>query len=74
MGWFNAPVRLVRDLPIGFKLAMTVVGALALLTGVSLFALNRLDFVTGLQEMVAGQSAVELQVQLGLLVAHRTFA
>ncbi|HEY4174632.1 MAG TPA: HAMP domain-containing protein, partial [Rhodopila sp.] len=70
MGWFNAPVRLVRDLPIGFKLAMTVVGALALLTGVSLFALNRLNFVTGLQEKVTAQSVVEHQVQLSLLAAQ----
>lgn len=70
MGWFNAPVRLVRDLPIGFKLTLTVVGALALLTGVSLFALNRLDFVTALQEKVTAQSVVEHQVQLSLLAAQ----
>jgi hypothetical protein len=70
MGWFNAPVRLVRDLPIGFKLTITVVGALALLTGVSLFALNRLDFVTALQEKVTTQSVIEHQVQLSLLAAQ----
>jgi methyl-accepting chemotaxis protein len=70
MGWFNAPVRLVRDLPIGVKLTITVVGALALLTGVSLFALDRLDFVSALQEKVAAQSVVEHQVQLSLLAAQ----
>ena len=70
MGWFNAPVRLVRDLPIGYKLTITVVGALALLTGVSLFALNRLNFVTALQEKVTAQSVVEHQVQLSLLAAQ----
>jgi methyl-accepting chemotaxis protein len=70
MGWLNAPARLVRDLPIGIKLAMTVVGALSLLTGVALFALNRLDFVTAMQENVAAQSAVEHQVQRSLLAAQ----
>jgi methyl-accepting chemotaxis protein len=70
MGWLTAPVRLVRDLPIGFKLAMTVAGALALLTGVSLFAFNRLGFVTSMQANVATQSAVEHQVQRSLLAAQ----
>jgi methyl-accepting chemotaxis protein len=70
MGWLNAPVRLVRNLPIGFKLAMTVVGALSLLSGVSLFALDRLNFVTAMQDNVAAQSAVEHQVQRSLLAAQ----
>jgi methyl-accepting chemotaxis protein len=70
MGWLNAPGRLVRDLPIGFKLAMTVVGALSLLTGVSLFALDRLGFVTAMQQGVAAQSTVERQVQRGLIAAQ----
>ncbi|HEX3574674.1 MAG TPA: methyl-accepting chemotaxis protein [Rhodopila sp.] len=70
MGWLNAPIRLARDLPIGFKLAMTVVGALALLSGVSFFALNRLVFVTAMQDNVAAQSAVEHQVQRSLLAAQ----
>jgi methyl-accepting chemotaxis protein len=70
MGWLYAPVRLIRDLSIGFKLAATVVGALSLLTGVSLFALDRLSFVTAMQENVAAQSAVEHQVQRSLLAAQ----
>jgi hypothetical protein len=70
MGWLNAPVRLVRNLPIGFKLAMTVVGALSLLSGVSLFALDRLNFVTAMQDNVAAQSTVEHQVQRSLLAAQ----
>src|ERR1700733_10084323 len=70
MGWLYAPVRLVRDLSIGFKLAMTVAGALSLLAGVSLFAFDRLGFVTAMQENVAAQSAVEHQVQLSLLAAQ----
>ena len=70
MGWFNAPVRLIRDVPIGLKLSATVVGALSLLTGVSLFALDRLAFVTTMQINVATQSAVEHQVQRSLLAAQ----
>lgn len=70
MGWLQAPVRLVRDLPIGLKLALTVVGALSLLAGVSWFAFDRLRFVTAMQENVAAQSAVEQQVQHSLLAAQ----
>src|ERR1700754_2401398 len=70
MGWLKVPVRLVRDLPIGFKLALTVVGALSLLSLVSLFALNRLNFVIAMQDNVAAQSAVERQVQRSLLAAQ----
>ncbi|MEA2744666.1 MAG: hypothetical protein QOG25_3037 [Acetobacteraceae bacterium] len=70
MGWLSAPLRLVRDLPIGVKLAMTVVGALALLTGVSWFALDRLGFVTAMQRGAADQSIVERQVQRGLIAAQ----
>ncbi|HEY1410745.1 MAG TPA: hypothetical protein VGF36_01330, partial [Rhodopila sp.] len=70
MGWLKVPVRLVRDLPIGLKLALTVVGALSLLSLVSLFALNRLNFVIAMQDNVAAQSAVERQVQRSLLAAQ----
>ena len=70
MRWLYAPVRFVRDLPVGVKLATTTVGALVLLTGVSLFALDRLSFVTALQDNVAAQSAVEHQVQRSLLAAQ----
>ena len=70
MAWISAPLRLVRDLSVGIKLAATVVGALALLTGVSLFAFERLGFVTALQDNVATQSAVEHQVQHSLLAAQ----
>ena len=70
MAWLGAPVRLVRDLPIGLKLAMTVLGALSLLACVSWFALDRLRFVTQAQENVAAQSAVQRQVQHSLLAAQ----
>ncbi|WP_428490610.1 methyl-accepting chemotaxis protein [Rhodopila sp.] len=70
MRWLNLPLRLIRDLPIGVKLAATVVGALSLLTGVSLFAFDRLGFVTSMQENVAAQSAVDHQVQRSLLAAQ----
>jgi methyl-accepting chemotaxis protein len=70
MGWLYAPIRLVRDLSIGIKLAMTVLGALSLLAGLSWFALDRLGFVTAMQENVAAQSAVARQVQRSLLAAQ----
>ena len=70
MGRLYLPLRLVRDLPVGVKLAATVVGALSLLTGVSLFAFDRLGFVTAMQENVAAHSAVEHQVQRSLLAAQ----
>ncbi len=73
MGLLNArlsPVKVVLDLPIGVKLACTVVGALSLLTGVSLFALDRLNFVTSMQQHVATQSVLEHQVQRSLLAAQ----
>ena len=70
MRWLYAPGRFVRDLPVGVKLATTTAGALVLLTGVSLFALDRLSFVTALQDNVAAQSAVEHQVQRSLLAAQ----
>ncbi len=61
------PVRLVRDLPIGFKLGATVLGALVLLSGVSWFALNRLVTVGALQDGVAVQAALERRIQQALL-------
>jgi methyl-accepting chemotaxis protein len=70
MGWVNAPVRFVRDLSIAVKLASTTAGALALLIGVCLFALDRLNFVTSMQDNVTAQSAVQQQVQRGLLAAQ----
>lgn len=73
MGWLNgpySPVRLARDLPIRVKLAATVVGALLLLTGVSLFALDRLAYVAGLQQRVAAQSAIDHQIQRALIAAQ----
>lgn len=70
MGWLFAPLRLVRDLPIAFKLAATVAGALTLLVGVSWFAFNRLDFVLAMQHRASAQAATERQVQLGLIAAQ----
>ena len=70
MGWVNAPVRFVRDLSIAIKLASTTAGALTLLIGVCLFALDRLNFVTAMQDNVTAQSAEQQQVQRGLLAAQ----
>ncbi|HEX2942791.1 MAG TPA: methyl-accepting chemotaxis protein, partial [Rhodopila sp.] len=73
MGWLAgrySPVRLARDLPIRVKLAATVAGALVLLTGVSLFALDRLAYVAGLQQRVATEAATDHQVQLALIAAQ----
>ena len=66
MGW----LRFIRNLPIGFKLGMTIVSALAVLAGVSWFALDRLDFVTSLQAEVTTQAAFEHQVQSSLIAAQ----
>lgn len=69
MGWLSAPLRLLRNLPIAAKLASTTLGALLLLTGVSLFAVDRLAYVAARQEKAATQSAIEHQVQQALLAA-----
>ncbi|WP_428485605.1 methyl-accepting chemotaxis protein [Rhodopila sp.] len=66
----NACARVARSLPIGWKLALTVAGALGLLTGVAWFALDRLTFVASLQASVTAQADVEHQVQRGLIAAQ----
>ncbi len=53
MGW----LRFIRDLPVGCKLALTVVGPLVLLSGTFWFAPDRLDVVTA-QADVSPQAAV----------------
>ena len=63
------PFRIFRDLSIGRKLALTSIGALALLSGVSWFALDRLTSVSSLQDGVAAESAAEKRVQDALLSA-----
>lgn len=65
-----ASLRLIRDLPIGFKLGMTIASALAVLAGVSWFALDRLGFVTSLQAEVTAQATIEHQVQSSLIAAQ----
>jgi methyl-accepting chemotaxis protein len=70
MRWIYASLRLVRDLPLGFKLAGTTLGALSLLIGVSWFAFDRLGFVTGMQQASTAQSIVGLQAQRGLIAAQ----
>src|ERR1700677_817720 len=70
MGWICASLRLLRDLPLGFKLAGTTIGALSLLIGVSWFAFDRLGFVTTMQKASATQSIVERQAQRGLIAAQ----
>ncbi len=70
MGLFRALPRLIRSLPIGWKLGSTVVGALLMLSGVSWFALDRLTCVAALQASVTAQAEVQHLVQLGLMAAQ----
>jgi methyl-accepting chemotaxis protein len=70
MGWLYAPLRLLRDLPLGFKLAATTLGALSLLIGVSWYAFDSLGFVTAMQKDAAAQSIVERQAQRSLIIAQ----
>ena len=63
------PLRVLRDLSIGSKLALTVAGVLVLLSAVSWFALNRLVTVGALQDGVAAQAADEQRIQQMLLLA-----
>ena len=63
------PLRFLRDLTIGWKLGLTVAGALVLLSGVSWFALNRLVVVGALQDGVAAESGAEREIQRGLTAA-----
>jgi methyl-accepting chemotaxis protein len=70
MRWLYAPLRVIRDLPIAFKLATTVVGALSLLVGVAWFAYASLGFVTAMQRRANAQVTVERQVQRSLIAAQ----
>lgn len=63
-------LRLVRDLPVGMKLAASVLGALSLLCGLSWFALDRLSFVTSQQAAVAEEAATADQIQASLVAAQ----
>src|SRR4051812_47368986 len=70
MGWNFASLRLLRDLPLGLKLAGTTFGALSLLIGVSWFAFDRFGFVTAAQQRSASQSIVERAAHRGLSSAQ----
>ncbi|MDR3538300.1 MAG: methyl-accepting chemotaxis protein [Acetobacteraceae bacterium] len=63
------PLRVVRDLPIAWKLAGTSLGAMALLALVSWVGLDRLAAVGRLQDGVARRSADERQIQRSLVAA-----
>lgn len=63
------PLRLLRDLPIAFKLALTSVGALLLLALVSWMGLDRLAAIGALQDGVSRLATDERQIQRGLLAA-----
>ncbi len=58
-----------RNLPIAWKLAFMLVSGLAMLAGLSWFALDRLIVVGGLQDTVVAQAALGRQMQQGLLAA-----
>ena len=70
MSLIGTPLRVVRNVPIGWKLAGTVAGALALLAGIAWLALNWLAFVAALQAGVANQAQTQHQVQAGLIEAQ----
>lgn len=63
------PFRFIRDLSIGWKLGVSILGALALLTGVSWFALDRMEAIGAMQDELAAQAAVERQVRESLPAA-----
>ncbi len=55
-------LRLIRDLPIGCKLGASILGALALVSSVAWFALDRMETMGALQDGVAVQLVAERQV------------
>ncbi len=63
------PIRLFRNLPIGWKLASTVVGALAMLSGMAWFSLDRMQELAALQSSMSMQAALQRQVQFGMTAA-----
>ncbi len=63
-------LRWLRDLPVGLKLATSVMGALSLLSGLSWFALDRLELVAGLEAVVAEQAAVAEDIEASLVAAQ----
>jgi methyl-accepting chemotaxis protein len=63
------PLRVMRDLPVAWKLAVTSVGALGLLALVSWMGLDRLATVGALQDGATQRVANERQVQRSLLAA-----
>jgi methyl-accepting chemotaxis protein len=58
-----------RNLPIAWKLASTVVGALTMLASVSWYSIHAMQSVDALQEGVSEQAALERQVQNGMAAA-----
>ncbi len=65
--WF---VRAAGSVPIGWKLAATVAGALSMLACLSWFSLDRLGYVTSQQTNLVAQAAVQRTVLRGLLAAR----
>ncbi len=63
------PLRVFRDLPIGWKLAAMLFGSMGMLSFVSWFALDRLITVGALQDGIEAQAALERQVQRGMASA-----
>jgi methyl-accepting chemotaxis protein len=63
-------LRLFRDLPVGWKLAASVAGALSLLCGLSWFALDRLAFVTSVQGAVAETADISNRIQASLVASQ----
>ncbi|HET6608743.1 MAG TPA: hypothetical protein VFG62_18860, partial [Rhodopila sp.] len=63
-------LRWLRDLPVGLKLATSVVGALLLLGGLSWFSLDRLELVAGLEGVVAEQATVAEDIAASLVAAQ----
>jgi methyl-accepting chemotaxis protein len=68
-GYITLPLRLLRDLPIAWKLASTSVGALGLIILVSWLGLNALAKVGILQDDISARAREERQIQRSLLAA-----
>ncbi len=63
------PIRLFRNLPIGWKLASTVACALAMLSGMAWFSLDRMQELARLQSSMSAQASLQRQVQFGMAAA-----
>jgi methyl-accepting chemotaxis protein len=62
-------LRLIRDIPVAWKLRLTTFGALVLISGVALFALLRIDALGALQSEAAALGEAERAVRVSMSAA-----